>query len=55
MMPRFELRFGCGARGKPPGQRKTITDATPYLDKVVSKGKKPLTRPATAGESAVTG
>jgi hypothetical protein len=52
---RFELRLGCAARGGPHGERETIADAKLELDKMVRQGKKPLTRPATAGESAVAG
>ena len=52
---RFELRLGCAARGGPHGQRETIADAKLWLEKMVGEGKKPLTRPATAGESAVAG
>ena len=54
-MSRFELRFGCAARGGPQGQGKTIADAKLRPDKMVWERKKPLTRPATAGESAIAG
>jgi hypothetical protein len=38
------------------GTQKTRTSALPHgVDKMVWEGKKPLTRPATAGESAVAG
>src|SRR5208283_3942767 len=50
-MWRFGLRFGCTARGGPQGQRETRGDAKLSPDKMVRERKKPLTRPATAGES----
>ena len=51
----LELRLGQAARGEPHGQRETLADAKPEPDKRVWEGKKPLTRPPTAGESAVAG
>ena len=54
-MSRFELRFGFAARGGPRGQRETIADAKLWPDNIVCERKKPLTRPATAGESAIVG
>jgi hypothetical protein len=54
-MSRFELRFGFAARGGPHGQGETIADAKLQPDKLVCERKKPLTRPATTGESAIAG
>jgi hypothetical protein len=54
-MSRFELRLGCAARGGPHRQRETVADAKLWLDKMVCERKKPLTRPATAGESTAAG
>ena len=47
--------MGCAARGGPRGQRKTLRDAKLEPEKRVWERKKPLTRPATAGESALAG
>ena len=55
--PRFELRLGCAALGVPQGQgeRRTGCEGLADGNRRAWEGKKPLTRPATAGESAVAG